>query len=161
VDGWIVQDHQFELLPTGEVFNDGIYALGRKLLPTLDEDGVVPILGRNSMKQGRRAYRLTGTVGRFPADAGGGEDPADGHFLLTVTKVLRFVGHLEAGLSRHITSGSRISLECSLSLAPGCDWALYDLPEDWSSDWRVLETRELKWGFGMPDYVLDLEPADQ
>lgn len=47
-----------------------------------------------------------------------------------------------------------------LSLVAGSDWTVLDLPEEWSWDWRVLETREVKGRFGVSDYVLDIEPID-
>lgn len=161
VCGSYVYDCHVQLPPPGGVLRDeGVYASGIEILPTLDVDGVVPIPGRDPLERGRMCYWLTGTVGRYAEDGDDGEGSADGCFLITSTGGMRLLGQLTHRFRATVQPGSRVTLECSLSLVAGYDWSLFNLPEEWSWNWRVLATRELKGRFNMSDYALDIEPTD-
>jgi hypothetical protein len=57
-----------------------------------------------------------------------------------------------------VEPGSRVTLECSFLLGAGWDWDWDDLPDEWSSQWRVLlvlERYDHDWP--SPNYVIAVE----
>jgi hypothetical protein len=161
VYGSDVNDGQNHLPPPGSIMRDeGVYARGVKTLPTLDLDGLIPIPGRDPLEQGRMCYWLTGTVGRYAQDLDHDEDAGGDCFLITSTGGMRFLGQLTHRLRATVQPGQRVTLECCLFLVAGSDWTVFDLPEEWSWNWRLLEIRELDSRSSITDYVIDIEPID-
>jgi hypothetical protein len=151
------------LAPPGAIMDEGIYAVTRKLLPTRDVDGVVPIPRRDPLPGGQACYWLTGTVGSDVRDLNEGHRFGLGDYRFLITAgAMRFVGRHSA--KRHqdkVEPGTRVTLECSFLLVSDWDWDMDELPDEWSASWRVLQVLE-RSNPRLPsaDYVIAIEPAE-
>lgn len=155
-------DEPLRLAPPGAVMDEGIYAVTRRILPPRAADGVEPIPGTDPLPAGSSCYWLTGTVGSDIRDLNEGHRfrPGEYRFLLTAGE-MRFAGKYSAK-RRHggVQPGSRVTLECSFLLGAGWDWDWDDLPDEWVSNWRVLQVLERRnpdWPSS--DYVISVEPV--
>lgn len=164
VDGVTVKEgnEPIRLAPPRETMDEAIYAVTYRLLPAREVDGVVSIPGRDPLPGGQACYWLTGTVGGDVLDVSQDKRSRFGNyrFLIAVGE-MRFVAkYTEKRRKFRVEPGTRLTLECSFLLVSGWDWDMDDLPDDWSSNWRVLQIlARTDPEFPMSDYVMEVEPV--
>jgi hypothetical protein len=137
----------------GEMMEDeGVYALGSYSAATREVDGVVPIPGRNLLRYDRVCYYVTGVVSSAIRDSGMGRSTQE--FLL-VAGDARLVARASLGRSNGPSVGHRITLKCLFEFVATYDWSAFDLPGEWTGDWRVEQVIHRAHSPGR-DYVVDL-----
>jgi hypothetical protein len=159
-------DGPLDIVSADGLMEEAVYAIVSAVLPAQSVDGVLSVPGRGPLAGGSPCYWLTGTVGEDVRDF---SEPrrrfrraSSIYWALVTAGDMQFVARLHARHHRaRVQPGSRITVECSFRVPDGWEWEMDDLPEEWCSTWRVLDTREAPlthypalWG-----YLLDLELA--
>lgn len=89
-------------------------------------------------------YEVTGSVGDFREfTVGSGMGPDDvrlGEFVIAVRegdRELHLLGEIAVAAAGPVLSGSRVTVECALSVISDYEWDAFGLPEQVRASWRV------------------------
>ncbi|MBP2418042.1 hypothetical protein ACFFOM_09445 [Microlunatus capsulatus] len=155
-----VLDGQVHPVPVGGLLADeGVYAVAWGTEPTREEDGVVPIPGRDPRRTGCATAWVTGVVTALVED--GSDRGHIGQRGLLVAGGTPLICRTWRRRREQLRWGDRVTLPCSFELVAGSDWSLVELPDGASADWRVREALRLEGPTGVLDHLLDLEPVSR